>query len=121
MITNNDGVYIVSMRWKMYRFDSKDINIPEYINKNGIEKLLVPIFGVEKTNKIIELLNDNTRIMIDFKNKKAAKITVPEKDLENAMVASLFSKRFMVDSLNGYTDNYQPEAILNERNIEWKL
>ena len=51
-------------------YDKED-NTHQYLNYNKFETLVISNFGYKKANLILDYINENKSVIIDFENKKA--------------------------------------------------
>lgn len=64
------GVYVVSKRWGVYWLKNKLKNIDETVKEDKFYVMLLQCFGYDNTKKILEVLSNEQKLIIDFTNAK---------------------------------------------------
>lgn len=91
------GVYLVERKWGLIWLKNKLKNINETVKDNKFYVMLLQCFGSDYTNKILEALSEEKKLIIDFDKEKVK--VVDSKDIP------------FIQSLKFYM---KPQTIQNE-------
>lgn len=91
------GVYLVERKWGLIWLKNKLKNINETVKDNKFYVMLLQRFGSDYTNKILEALSEEKKLIIDFDKEKVK--VVDSKDIP------------FIQSLRFYMN---PQTIQNE-------
>lgn len=91
------GVYLVERKWGLIWLKNKLKNINETVKDNKFYVMLLQCFGSDYTNKILEALSEEKKLIIDFDKEKVK--VVDSKDIP------------FIQSLKFYMN---PQTIQNE-------
>ena len=64
------GVYLVERKWGLIWLKNKLKNINETVKDNKFYVMLLQCFGSDYTNKILEALSEEKKLVIDFDKEK---------------------------------------------------
>lgn len=73
------GVYLVERKWGLIWLKNKLKNINETVKDNKFYVMLLQCFGSDYTNKILEVLSEEKKLIIDFDKEKVK--VVDSKDI----------------------------------------
>lgn len=117
---NNDlnykltGVFVVEKKWNLIWLKNKVKNINESFNYFKFESLLHQIFDEEKVKKILDALNTENKLLIDFDKAFVKLIKEPEPDFKQYYGAYFTSQAAQdwLDSVEDFEDNMYKGANL---------
>jgi hypothetical protein len=92
--------YVVQYKWNLFLFENKTHNIQEYLNKDLFMKLLRKTFTDDKCKIIIDILEDNGKLILDFDKNKAIKVNKTLKSFKYYGMQPYFSKATIINSID---------------------
>lgn len=101
-MNNLQGIYIVQRKWDLIYLNNKKSQIEEYMNYYVFEKLLIQKFDGDKVKKILDEINSEKKLLIDF-DKSLVKI-IKEKEIR---FIDSFGRYFTAVAAQDWLDNVE--------------
>ncbi len=111
-------IFKVKKQHSLIDMYNKEDNTHQYLNYNKFENLIILHLGYDKAYKVLEYLNENKSIIIDFENKKALLIKDKEpnwnltfKDYMSTDKIIQAYRRDVVDDIPSFLQDLEDETI----------
>lgn len=87
----NKGVYLVEYKFGLFLFKNPSLKAEEYLNRDNLYKLLRQNFVEDKVNLIVNKLEDNEKLLIDFNKHSVSIVNSKKKKFESVFLETHFS------------------------------
>lgn len=87
----NKGVYLVEYKFGLFLFKNPSLKAEEYLNRDNLYKLLRQNFVEDKVNLIVNKLEDNEKLLIDFNKRSVSIVNSKKKKFESVFLETHFS------------------------------
>lgn len=113
MFNPGKDVYSVQYKYGLFLFENPKHNVQEYLNLDKFLLLMRQNFDEDKVNVIRNTLEDNERLLIDFKTHKVSLVKLKKENFENIVMQAYFNKNNICQNYeeNGGSFNEQSKYI----------
>ena len=87
----NKGVYLVEYKFGLFLFKNPSLKAEEYLNRDNLYKLLRQNFIEDKVNLIVNKLEDNEKLLVDFNKHSVSIVNSKKKKFESVFLETHFS------------------------------
>lgn len=87
----NKGVYLVEYKFGLFLFKNPSLKAEEYLNRDNLYKLLRQNFVEDKVNLIVNKLEDNEKLLIDFNKHSVSIVNSKKKKFESVFLETHFN------------------------------
>ena len=87
----NKGVYLVEYKFGLFLFKNPSLKAEEYLNRDNLYKLLRQNFVEDKVNLVVNKLEDNEKLLIDFNKHSVSIVNSKKKKFESVFLETHFS------------------------------
>lgn len=87
----NKGVYLVEYKFGLFLFKNPSLKAEEYLNRDNLYKLLRQNFVEDRVNLIVNKLEDNEKLLIDFNKHSVSIVNSKKKKFESVFLETHFS------------------------------
>jgi len=95
-----NGIRIIEKKWSFVWLNDPEKQVTEAMDYFDFKAILHQTFTEEQINKILEMINCDEKILIDFDKEKVKLITVKDKPFTDQMKEYMNPNRVLLDLID---------------------